>query len=277
MTSPPGANELPSTDVEALKVVNDSGFPLQIAVARAVEATAASHGWKVRYEEHSWFNASDQSKGFIDLVITDRSSCVSVVVECKRVRHASWFFFHPEGQSNSRRHAKIFATKFANDKLSFCDWADMAIDPACPEAMFCAVRGQGVGEKSTMLERIGGELVSATEAFAQQECDFRPRGDSVRLYLSVLVTTAELKVATFAPDQINLDDGTLPEANFLDVPFVRFRKQMSQRRFTLTQSDYNSRARIDYLRENTVFVVRAGALTEFLTNIDIPSASFRSI
>lgn len=265
-----------SDDADALKVLNDSGFPLQIAVARAIDSTTASHGWKVRHEEHAWFNDDDQSKGFIDLVITDQRNCVSAVVECKRVRNTSWLFLHPDGEGSTRRHAKLFATKFDNDGLVACDWTDIAIDPPCPEAMFCTVRGQGAGERSTMLERIGGELVSATEAFAYEERDFRRRGESVRIYLSVLVTTADLKVATFAPDQIALDDGILPEANFTKVPYVRFRKQMSQRSIPLTQADYENHTRVDYRRENTVFVVRANALADFLKSIDIPSTSVHS-
>lgn len=264
-------------DADALKVLNDSGFPLQVAVGRSVEATAASHGWRVRYQEHAWFNEGDLSKGFIDLVITDQHDCVNVVVECKRVRHASWLFMHPKGEVSSRRHAKLFATKYVSDALKTCDWADVPIDPACAEAMFCAVRGQAAGDKPTMLERVGGELVSATEAFAQEESDFRPKGDSVRLYLSVLITTAELKIANFKPDAIALSDGMVPEADFTSVPYVRFRKQLSQRPIALSQSDFENRTRVDYQRENTIFVVRADALIDFLADIDISNAGLRAI
>ena len=61
-----------ATDEYALKIANDSGFPLQIAIAAQVSQSTASHGWKVRYAEHSWTNRVDGTNGFIDLVLEDR-------------------------------------------------------------------------------------------------------------------------------------------------------------------------------------------------------------
>jgi hypothetical protein len=71
-------------DSNAIKIANEFGFPLQIAVETQVTQTTAAHGWKVRYSEHSWANRSDQTSGFIDLVLQDKYGNTFLVVECKR-------------------------------------------------------------------------------------------------------------------------------------------------------------------------------------------------
>jgi hypothetical protein len=37
-----------------LDVVDRSGYPLQMAIAHAVEARSSAHGWHVLYDEHAW-------------------------------------------------------------------------------------------------------------------------------------------------------------------------------------------------------------------------------
>ena len=49
------------------KHVNNSGFPLQLAIANLVKST---HSWNVLYEEHNW--VQDNNNGFIDLVIENQ-------------------------------------------------------------------------------------------------------------------------------------------------------------------------------------------------------------
>lgn len=80
-------------DSDLLKIANDSGFPLQIAVEHQVTATTVSHGWLVRYVEHSWSNRLDGQSGSIDLVVEDRYGTTFLVIECKRVRESTWLFF----------------------------------------------------------------------------------------------------------------------------------------------------------------------------------------
>jgi hypothetical protein len=261
-------------DSDCLKLANDSGFPLQIAIERAVGETSASHGWKVRYTEHAWVNASDKQSGFADLVLEDRYGTTFLVVECKRVRQATWLFMNSTGQANPRRNSKAWVSHYANGRMAHFGWEDIVIDPPCPESIFCAVRGQSASDRSTLLERVGGELVSATEAIASEERDFRPQNqETIRLYFNIIVTTAELKVAKFNAADISLSDGTMPDAHFDSVPFVRFRKQLSMHSFNLSPSDYERGTNVSSLRENTVFVVRADALLEFLQSFDIPNSS----
>lgn len=264
-----------ATDPNSVKIANDSGFPLQIAIENQVTQTTASHGWKVRYTEHSWVNRSDQTSGFIDLVLQDRHGSTFLVVECKR-RSETWVFMQTDGTAKARRHAKAWASHFAAGTLKRFGWADVTPDPACPEAVFCAVRGQSANDKITMLERIGSELVSSTEALAHEERDFR-RSDqeTIRFYYNIIVTTAELKIAKFTPSDISLSTGTLADTQIEDVPFIRFRKQMSARESFLSPKDLTDGINPAYMKENTVFVVRANELLQFLQQFELSEESFR--
>ena len=263
---------------DLLRIANDSGFPLQIAVEHQVAATAATHGWRVRYIEHSWINRLDGQSGFIDLVLQDRYGTAFLVIECKRVREATWLFLRSDGADKKRRHSKAWVSHYMSGGMKSFGWGDIAIDPPCYEAFFCATRGQSSNDKRTMLERIGGELISATEALALEEKDFRPQVETpIRFYFNVVVTTADLKVAKFSPQDISLTDGTLASAEFEDVPFVRLRKQMSMRERPLTLEDYKNQRDVSYAKENTVFVVRADAILEFLRQFEIPDDSIRQI
>jgi len=259
-----------------LKQTNDSGFPLQIAIGRAVAETSAVHGWSVRYVEHAYGGAVNGQAGFIDLVLENKYRTAFLVLECKRVKQAKWIFLPANGVAKPRRHAKVWVSKYENDQFSLFGWSDVHIEPETPEGLYCAVQGQSANDKSTLLERVAGELVAATESFAFEERDFRPQYPNVRFYFNVIVTTAELKVAKFKPDDASLLDGTIANAEFESVPFVRFRKQFSPPRALPTPVDYRDDTDLAYQRQNTVFVVRADALTEFLRLFEISSSGFKT-
>lgn len=265
-----------TADPNPVKIANDSGFPLQIAIETQVTQSSASHGWKVRYVEHSWANRLDQTSGFIDLVLEDQSGSTFLVLECKR-KNETWVFMHTDGTTNMRRHAKAWASHHVGGAMKRFGWADVTPDPTCPEAIFCAVRGQTAGDKITMLERIGGELVSSTEALASEERDFRSQNqDTMRFYFNVIVTTADLKIARFAPGDISLLTGTLADTEIEDVPFIRFRKQLSTRESFLGPEDFTNEISPAYMKENTIFVVRADRLLEFLQRFELSAESFRA-
>lgn len=257
-------------------LANDSGYPLQIAIENQIGKAVGTHGWKVRYVEHAWTNSLDQETGYTDLVLEDRHGSTFLVVECKRPRQATWLFMRADGSAKDRRHAKAWVTHFDGDRIRRFGWYDMPVDPSFTEAGFCAVRGQSANDQP-MLERTAGILVRATEAIAHEERDYRPaKQPTIRLYFSVIVTTADLKVARFDPSRISLTDGTLDQADVVDVPFVRFRKQLLARESALSPEDYGNGSDLATARESTVFVVRADALIRFLTEFDIPESSFRS-
>lgn len=260
---------------DPIAIANESGYPLQIAIENQVAKTVDEHGRKVRYVEHAWTNNRDQETGYADLVLQDRRGSTFFVVECKRPRQATWLFMRSDGSAKDRRHAKAWVTHFDGSRVCRFGCHDLPVDPSFPEAQFCAVRGQSANDQP-MLERTAGILVRATEALAHEERDYRPENlPTIRFYFSVIVTTADLKVACFDPNRISLSDGTLEQTDAVDVPFVRFRKQVLARTSALTPEDYGSGSEPGYARESTVFVVRAHAFVQFLTEFDIPDSSLR--
>jgi hypothetical protein len=261
-------------DDVTLRNANDSGFPLQIAVARQVNETSLDHGWRVRYTEHSWSNSPEGNQsGFIDLVLEDKHRSSFAVIECKRVRDTEWIFLHSAGRAPSERSAKGWVSRYANGNITRFGWHDLWPYPACVEAEYCVIRGQSGHDKATLLERLGGELIEATEALAAEERDFRSNDfESIKLYLTLIVTTADLKLGTFDPSKISLIDGKIPDATFESVPFLRFRKQLSAKRNRLLPSDYEAKtgSSVAHAKEHTIFVIRADALPRFLKDLHVP-------
>jgi hypothetical protein len=63
-------------DEEAqLRTLNESGFPLQIAVCHLVDSRNTDSRnpwrWKVRYTEHAWRHDESGRDGFIDVVLSN--------------------------------------------------------------------------------------------------------------------------------------------------------------------------------------------------------------
>jgi hypothetical protein len=116
-----------------------------------------------------------------------------------------------------------------------------------------------------MLERVGATLVSSTEALALEErMTLMSEFCSLRVYINMVVTTAKLKVASFDPAKVSLKDGTISNCEFSDVPFVRFRKQLSTRFPKSLTFQSGDTAHIANAKANTVLVVNAECLSDFI-------------
>ena len=249
------------------QVVNRSGFPLQIALETLIGREKKPNGWNVIYSEHSWENDRGES-GFIDLILELDGATFVLVIECKRVLDTTWIFLNTKGEINGRKHAKVWFSHYETDRFKTFDWIDITPDPKCPECEYCIVPGQD--SKSTpMLERIAASLISSTESFAKEEAPLFPNVFDKRFYFNVVVTTANLKVCTFNPATISLSDGTLNNAEFLEVPFLRLRKQLQtspiEKEISGHDFSYSSFSRA---KENTVFVVNAQHFKNFLKSFE---------
>lgn len=257
-------------------IVNQSGFPLQVGLTDLIQKTTDQHGWKVRFIEHSWKNDLDKESGFIDIVIEDRHCTSIMLIECKRVLDSSWIFIVPKSKPIPRRHVKAWVTRFAGNAFKQLFWADLTLTPDSFESEFCVVSGQDSKSKP-MLERVASDIVSATEALALEEKDYQAQlKDSLRMYFSVIVTTAKLQVCSFEPGKVSLLDGKVAETEFTEVPYIRFRKQLSTRP---TSAHFNVVSGLhEFIRakEHTVFVVNAQALTEFLTDFEVDESALRN-
>lgn len=237
-------------------LVDASGFAFQLALEHTVKA--ARLDWKVLLTEHAWQHPTRPANGFIDAVL--ESGAVRLVVECKRRTNAQWVFLAPKSSKRvevlwtgaaSQSHAKAFDSFYCT--------------PESPECAFCAVRDSGE-DRGSMLERVAGPLLDATEALAHEQLTL-DRGEAehngsyrrMRFYVPVIVTNATLLVSGFNVASVDLATGRLPpDATFEEVPVIRFFKNLT-----------TSEARIDleqtHLANNrTMLVVNAMELCKFL-------------
>lgn len=257
--------------------VNQSGFPLQIGIANLIDRTTSSHGWRVLYKEHSWKNNEDEAEGFLDLALENRHRTSVLVVECKRVLDTSWIFLQPGERIVARRHSKAWVTRHKDDSFKWFDWFGLALDPTSAQCEYCVVPGQDAKSRP-LLERLAADLVSATEALAWEEKGFQSQQhDSLRMYFSVVVTTARLNVCVFDPEKISLDVGKLPDAEFQEVPYVRFQKQLSTRLPKIEATGWDAQQALVLAKEHTVFVVNSEALMPFLSEFEVSNDALRRL
>lgn len=251
--------------------INRSGFPLQIGLAHAIDSSQKEHGWRVLHQEHGWKHAHTDESGFIDLVVENQPSTVILNIECKRPQDATWQFLLPAPKNKHRRRCKFWATYGGNSRLTHFDWVDLTIEPTSYESTFCVVAGQDAKSRP-MLERIAATVVESTEALAQEEAALlkNQRVDHLRTYINVIVTTAKLEVCKFDPNQIDLETGTIGDAEYEDIPYIRFRKQLSALPKPLGAMEWNEGLRsVTEAKENTVLVVQATKVIQLLKELEI--------
>lgn len=248
------------------KFVNSSGFPLQIGLKHQIEKTRNQHGWKVLSSEHPWRHASTGSDGFIDLILVDQHDVQVMVIECKRVLNTSWTFLIPSKETKPRRHVNSWLTFTQNNQVKRFNWLDVTPAPFSAESEFCVVPGQD-NKSKPMLERTSSELVEATEAFAKEECTInKPSTEFLRIYFPVIITTAEINICNFDPDEINIETGEITNSSFETVPFVRFRKSLTTHH---NPSGYRSLRDVIMAQERTIMVVNANEVLSLLSNWDL--------
>lgn len=262
-----------SSDTELLRVVNSSGFPLQIAIQNAIEKMHSE--WRVAHREHAWRNSEDGTCGFIDIVLQHRTNSDSLVIECKRSHNTQWLFLSHSDSNKHWHQTKVWATYYVGTELKHFGWVDLSVTPATAEAQFCCVRGQTPNSGNTQLERIASELVSSTEALAIEERNYHiTNSGHPRLYFNVIVTTAELRFVKYEASSLSVDTGTLANAEFEEVPYLRVRKQFSSRPEPFSNHQLQSMSDPDCLRESTVFVVNAAHFTDFLRDLNLLDIDF---
>lgn len=260
---------------QARSIADSSGFPLQIRIANIVESLS---NWQVLVEEHSWLLEETNLSGFIDLVIENyqqygdikTDKFYAMLIECKRVKQAKWVFLVPEINKMKFTRARLWYSNSIGGTWNHFDWANCQVEPKSYESQFCAIPGMEQGRRN-ILERIASELSEATEAFARQEREQQERQTSPqhhfkRIYIPIIVTTAELIVSRFEPGSISLKDGSLPDnAIFEEVPSVRFHKSLA----TKLPSDHNTIEKVHDDTKRTIFIVNAGKFEEFLNEFYI--------
>jgi len=250
-----------------ITAANGSGFPLQIATVSLVNQ---SEHWRVILEEHPWHQNESGSEGFIDVVaLCRRRNLEIMVMECKRVRQSGWVFLVPKTPPTPRSHATSWVSQRVDQKWVKYGWESWPADPASYLSYYCAIPGQEQGRKN-LLERVASDLIDSVEALADQEKELNSRPNIntfSRVYVPVIVTTAQLFVAHFDPRDISIQDGSLPkETPFEEVPYVRFRKSLA------TKCDLGAASSvmdIHNFSERTIFIVNSEHLSKFLAEFEL--------
>jgi len=252
------------------KIVNGSGFPLQIGIQSLIEDSYNEHGWRVLFSEHSWVNHDTEEGGFIDLLLMDKDHKTILNVECKRVKDGKWYFLQSEPSLKNRRHAKCHYLLAKNGKPEFWGWTDVMLEPSCPEAEFCVIGGEDSKASRSMLEKIAAGVVHSTEGFAIEDHSYSHEIEKFeRAYFNVIVTTADLFVCNFDPQGVDVENGEIDKTNTTEVPFVRFRKQLSTYATPSFSWKDGSSHEISRIKENTVFVVNSKNLVRFLKEFEL--------
>ena len=249
--------------------VNNSGFPLQLAIANLVKEKLID--WNVLYEEHAW--ELDSDNGFIDIVIEDKYKTWLMNIECKRVRDSQWIFLKDSTREPARRIAKLWvSTNYANGENNIFKWVDIPMDPSSVQSSYCIVPGQD-SKSRPMLERLAADVVRSTEALARQESvSLSDSYSELRIYQNVIVTTADLFVCETDIEKIDVSSGELDESStFKKIPYVRFRKQVGAMDSNLeVATDANSLNNQIENRESTIFIVNSSYFMEFLNSCELP-------
>jgi len=91
------------------------------------------------------------------------------------------------------------------------------------------------------------------------------------MYFNVIITTAKLQVCLIKPKSVSIENGTVQDPSFTEVPYLRFRKQLlphyevSKMPLSLGSHD------IARAKESTVFVVNSLSIEKFLSEFEIDS------
>ncbi len=258
-----------------LKQVHQSGFPFQIGVREQIERTAGDHGWGVTAEEYHWSHKDSGKSGFIDLIVEHQQFYYSLIIECKRVRSKdhggkspAWIFLTPNeyatnhdrlsGFKADKRRDELAAQKLNFDKRYWTD--DAKLGPPTVESAYCIFEAQD--EKSPMLERIADSLLPSVESAG---ADWLTHNDACngtsRIFIPVVVTNATLYTCTFDASSIGMAEGNVPSGDFQAVPFIRFRKGLTQATTKGNVRDFKDSNR---QQQKTMLIINAAELSGVL-------------
>lgn len=258
---------MPETETSLLNLVNASGFLFQLRVEQEIKATQPYRrgNWEIAAREHRWFDPQEGAEGFIDLVLI--SGVGRMVIECKRVTDGHWVFLIPDKRDRVSRARTLWTMRSRTNEV-VANWHDFSVMPPSPETAFCIVRGQG--EKDTpMLERLASLVLRSVESLANEELNYSARSEgNPCIYFPVIITNASLHVCRFDPATIDISTGQITNANFQQVPYIRFRKNFSSK--LLSRQEYRDIEKVNQDNERTVFVVNSVDLANTLRDWNIP-------
>ena len=250
------------------KIVNRSGFPLQLAVERTVRESSSS--WRVLHREHAWQHPNGHS-GFSDLVLQNDSNCV-MTVECKRVQDSDWVFI-TEDEPEKTTSTRIYINNTAGHGQEHYGYFDLQASPSAFVSDYCVIAGQDP-HSCPLLEKIAHEVVIASEAAAHEELPFMvARSYGFRCYAAVIVTTANLSISAIRDRDISLETGEASAQEITSVPWIKFRKQLSNELVVEPEDLAWNFQSLSLAKEKVAYVVNAGHFATFLEKWGLISSS----
>lgn len=270
---------------DALKQINKSGFPFQLRIEHEIRSSYKEHQWSVASREHPWTSSDMSVSGFIDIVLRhDQYTRFRLVIECKRIkandaRQLRWVFLLPDQKPEPTELASCFEVEGrknpsqtpTSNSLAVSEdlqvWDNVNISPSSLQSEFCILQNDE-SRRQPILESLATEVLESIEGLAKEEVNIARSQDfrHIRLFIfPAIVTNAELTVCRFNSSLVKINDGTLDDkdADIFTVPFVRFRKSLSN---NFPQGSFFDLQSANRARERTVFIVNAASLTQFLSN-----------
>jgi len=250
--------------------LNATGFLLQLALEEEIRARAIATGtgaFSVPFDscerEVPWRDPVTGDEGYLDLVIRRRG--VFFLFECKRTKpEHDWLFL-----VRKRDHAQASGTVLCNQpRHASPSWVHAKIEPAAPVSEFVSIHGEG-GDRpknGRMLERDAGQLVKALRGFASEEFE-RPTTEDPPAFVPVIVTTARLKIRLYEAEELSVADGTLPPGEFVEVPWVMFKKPLTVH--TWPTGLKGNRSELRFHREPTIFVATAASVADLFMGLHV--------
>jgi hypothetical protein len=264
-------------DADLFKLVNDSGFPFQMAVTYQIEQSVRVHRWKVIAEEHPWKHPESNREGFVDQILRhELDNAFRALLECKRLKEGGkWVFLTPPDHPEDSTRLSVFWTAALTPRQTGRGWFDIDFTPKSPESSFCVLLGDN--DKRTMFEHIADGLLPATESVGLEEVKLNPPlPDQVvepRCYLPIVITNASLHTASFDPGELDMKSGRLPagKCDFKEVPSVRFRKSLGTHVTLQTETQINHGqegiAEANRLSQRTILVLNSNSLSALLKEL----------
>jgi len=255
------------------EIINSSGYPMQIQLARLIENTKSEHGWSVFVSEHRWEDPISKEEGFIDLILKHRNLNIRLVTECKRFT-SSWIFLVPDLHPKETDRLKILSNNNLTGSLL---WEEADLLPNSIESEFCIMETQNKKDSRT-LEKIAGDLLVSMEHVAAKEWSLieslilRDKVNNYSFpllrYIPIIITSASLKIIKFDsfPNKSKVSEIQFKEENLASIDLIRFHKNFA------TKLDYDD-SKVDTLRDlhheydRTVLVVQSENILEFLQKV----------
>ena len=257
-------------DIAAIKLANGSGFLLQLRIERAVRASVnrsmGASAFDVSVREHAWRDDRTGREGFVDLVLENGNASIRAVVECKRASGGAYIFL----QSSTDRSPVFSKLGVVARELPtgiVRAWDSLLVSPECATVSFCVVAGQADRDRP-MIERVASELICATDGLMSEDVATSNGSVKTRFYVPIIVTTAELRVLWFNPDDVELSTGQISseKAVVRTQPYVRFTKNLSGANADGLHQDLAS---VNAAKDRTVFIVHAESLVDFLQHLSV--------